>query len=81
MDVTRGRGATDGGGATDQFCPVGDAYLRQHEAGAGDPGSLLKAAKRDGVADPVRTFGASTGNLPYGLAPAKPNAIGVTRFT
>jgi hypothetical protein len=39
-----GRGATDGSGATDQFCPMGDAYLRQHEAGAGDSDFLLKAA-------------------------------------
>jgi hypothetical protein len=38
-------GATDGDGATDQFCSLGDAHLRQHEAGAGDSDSLLKLAK------------------------------------
>jgi hypothetical protein len=38
------RGATDGGGATDQLCSLGNAHLRQREAGTGDTDSLLKAA-------------------------------------
>jgi len=38
-----GRGATDGGGAADQFCSLGNAHLRQRKAGTGDTDSLLKA--------------------------------------
>ena len=34
------KGATDGGGATNQFCSVGNADLRQREARAGHPDCL-----------------------------------------
>ncbi|SPP98647.1 protein of unknown function [Bradyrhizobium vignae] len=38
------RGATDGGGATDQFCSLGNAHLRQRKAGTGDTDSFLNVA-------------------------------------
>jgi hypothetical protein len=51
------KGATDGGGATNQFCTVGHADLREPGTGADDPEILLL-----GAAASLRVASASLSN-------------------
>ena len=54
MGVTRG--ATDGSGAANQLCSVGNAHLREPGVGADDREILLDISSRSGAAnetDPI----------------------------